>query len=212
MPKKVLIIVLAIVVVIGVVGGLLWFRSRQIAREVLSPAEETSEITPTQTGAKLLTWNDPAGFTFQYPAEGGIKINKHPEDNTNYANLDFYIEGKDGAVKILASDTKYKSAAEWATKEKRNLQVSGGGTEFTLSGKLARKIIFPDTLTTIVGTVDEEILFTIELVPDKEGFWQKVFDQIVSTFKLVYPTAAPATKESGGSSDSDVIEEEEIIE
>jgi len=219
MQKKVLII-LAVVVVVGVIGGLLWFRSRQTAPEVLSPAEETSEITPTQTGAKLLTWNDPAGFSFQYPAEaesdsaeGGIKVNKHPEDNTNYANLDFYIEGKEGGILIMASDTKYASADDWATKDKKN-SLAGGGTKTTLGGKVARKISFPsgEPLQTIVGTVNDEILFTVGLKSGSESFWQNTFDQIVSTFTFVYPTSAPASKESGGSSDSDVIEEEEIIE
>ena len=211
MQKKVLIIILAAVVVIGVVGGSLWFRSRQITPEVLSPAKEPIfEITPTQTEAKLLTWNDPAGFTFQYPSK--VMVNKHSEDNTNYAHLDFYIEGKEGAVKILASDTKYKTTEEWATKDKRNSQIGRGGTAIFLSGKPARKITFADDQTTTVGVVDEGILFTIELVPDKEGFWQKTFAQIVSSFTFVYPTAAPSSQESGGGSDSDVIEEEEIIE
>jgi len=52
----------------------------------------------------------------------------------------------------------------------------------------------------------------VGLKSGSESFWQNTFDQIVSTFTFVYPTSAPASKESGGSSDSDVIEEEEIIE
>lgn len=209
MQKKVLII-LIVAVIIGVVGGFLWLRSRRTPPEVISPARQTSEMNPAQTEAKLLTWNDQAGFAFQYPS--GMKINKHDEDKENYAHLDLYLDGKDGVVKILASDTKYKTAEEWATKEKRNSQISGGGEEFTLSGKPARKIFFPDTQTTIIGTVDEEILFTIELVPDKEGFWQKTFDQIVSSFKFVAPTVAPVSAKNGESVGSDIIEEEEIIE
>jgi len=207
--KKVLII-LALVVVIGVIGGLLWFRSRQTAPEVLSPTQRTSEVTPTQTGKNLLTWNDQAGFTFQY--QPGMKINKHDEDQENYAHLDLYLDSKDGAVKILASDTKYKTVGDWATKEKKNAQTGTVKTETTLSGKPAMKITFPETKETIIGIIDEGILFTIELTPDKEGSWQKVFDQTVSSFTLVYPTAAPSSQGSSAGSDSDVVEEEEIIE
>lgn len=207
--KKVLII-LAVVVVISVIGGLLWFRSRQTASEVLSPTEQTSEVTPAQTGANLLTWNDQAGFTFQY--QPGIKINKHDEDQGNYAHLDLYLDSKDGVVKILASDTKYKTAEEWANKEKKSSQAEVEIMEATLSGKSARKITFSDTQTTTIGVVDEGLLFTIKLEPDKEGYWQKIFDQTVSTFTLVYPTAAPSSQGSSAADDSSVIEEEEIIE
>lgn len=205
--KKVLII-LAVIVVISVIGGLLWFRSKKTATVAVPSVEETSGITPTRAQTNLLTWNDPAGFTFQY--QPGIKINKHEEDNENYSHLDLFLDSKEGSVKILASDTKYKTIEEWATKDKRNSQAGVQRTEATLSGKPAMKIT--DAQGMIIGTIDEGILFTIELTPDKEGFWQKVFDQTVSSFTLVYPTAAPSSQGSSAGSSSNVVEEEEVIE
>lgn len=207
--KKILII-LAGIVILGVIGGLLWFRSRQTEDKVVSPMEETSEITPTPAKTQLLIWNDQAGFTFQY--QPGININKHDEDQENYAHLDLFMDSKEGSVKILASDTEYKTIEEWATKDKKNSQTGAQRTETTLSGKPAMKVTFADTQGTMVGVIDEGILFTIELVPDQEGFWQKVFDQTISSFTLVYPTAAPSSQGTGSGDGSDVIEEEEIVE
>ena len=196
MKSKALLVVVPVAVIL-VGAGVYFFVSRKSNGEITSPLIQNQEAA-SAPAPKLLTWNDQAGFSFQYPE--GLKINKHPEDNTNYANLDFYIDGKDGAVKVLAADTKYKSAVEWASR----------GMEVSLSGKPARKIVSPDTNEITIGLVDEGILFTIKLIPGKESYWQNVFAQIVSSFKLVYPTKAPVSN-SGGAS-GEIIEEEEVIE
>lgn len=218
MQKKVLIVLAAVVLVIGVVGGLLWFRSRQTTSEVSPTKEETSGITPTQTEVKLLTWNDPAGFTFQYDPK--LKIDNHPEDQVNYANLEIKQPGKEGKITVMASDTKYTDLSNWVKKDK--IFKDGSFVNTTLGGKEAKKVLIANSKKVVVGTIDDEILFTIELDPTimstvepEENFyknWEKFFEEIVSSFKFVTPTVAPASTGSGESTGSDVIEEEEIIE
>lgn len=209
MKKKVAILLVVLgIILLGIFG----LRSLKSKSETVSPAGPLSqETSPTSAPleSKTLTWKDQAGFIFNYPE--GIKINDHPEDNTNYSHLDLTAAEKNGGILIMASDTGYKSAAEWGTKDRRNSQIGGGGTAINLGGKPGRKISFPDDKTTIVGTVDEGILFTIKLTPEESGYWEKTFDQIVSSFEFWQPTpaesSAPAS-DGGG----DVIEEEEIIE
>lgn len=220
MQKKVLII-LGAVVVIGV-GGLLWFKSKQTTSEVISPAQQqTSGVTPTQAETKLLTWNDPAGLTFQYDSK--LKIDNHPEDQVNYANLEIKQLGKEGKIIIMAADTKYTDLNDWVKKDK--IFKDGSFVNTTLGSKEAKKVSIANSKRVVVGTINDAILFTIELDPTtatavvpEESFyqnWEKSFEEIVSSFKFVTPTAAPVSKVSGGSTGStgsDVIEEEETIE
>lgn len=218
MQKKVLII-LGAVVVISVVGGLVWFKSRQTTSEVISPAQQqTSEVIPTQAEAKLLTWNDPAGFTFQYDSK--LKIDNHPEDQVNYANLEIKQLGKEGKIIVMAADTKYTDLNDWVKKDK--IFKDGSFVNTTLGAKEAKKVSIANSKRVVVGTINDAILFTIELDPTitttvvpEESFyqnWEKSFEEIVSSFKFVTPTAAPVSKVSKESTGSDVVEEEETVE
>ena len=165
-----------------------------------------AQTTPSE--AKLLNWSDQAGFIFNYPAD--LKVDKHPEDNISYANLDFSYETGKNLVKVLAVDSKYKTLDEWAKKDKQ--AVGGSAIDGNMAGKAAKKIIFDSTGKIVIGIIDDSILFTVEVSPDKEGKLQKVFDTITSSFALVTPTPAKTQTGTSTNSSSDIIEEEEVVE
>lgn len=201
MQKKVIIIFSVVGVLLVLAAGVWYLKMKSGNAEIVSPnSAETSKL-PT-AAPKLLAWNDPAGFTFQY--NGILKIDNHPEDKVNYANLEIKEPGKEGKILILASDTKYKDVSEWVAKD-ANLK-GGNVVDITLGGKAAKKISLADSSKVIIGAIDDKILFTIELNSTSDT-------TIVSSFKFVYPTSAPKTPAGGSSSTgSDIIEEEEIIE
>jgi len=208
MKSKVLLIVVFVCLLLAG-GGIYLFTSRSKTKETVSPASQEQILPKPTASPKLLTWNDPAGFTFQYDL--GLEIDNHPEDEINYANLEITEPGQEGKILIMASDTKYKTVAEWAAK----------AVDTTLGGKPAKKVKFADSIKVVVGAIDDKILFTIEMGPTtmttevkSEEYlltWQKRFDQIVSSFEFVYPTSVPS---AGGntSAGGEIIEEEEIIE
>lgn len=74
------------------------------------PVVETQNIisAPTPTSVSLLTWTDTAGFSFQYPS--GTTIDKHPEDNVNYANLTLTFPNKTTAQVIMSDKIASKVA------------------------------------------------------------------------------------------------------
>jgi len=195
MRKKVVVILLVLGVALVLAGIGAWFFLAREPADMISPTEPT---TTTPSIPQILTWKDPAGFIFEYPS--GLKIDNHPEDEINYANLEITSPGKTGKIKIMASDTKLKKISEWEKGQKEFSMTS-------LAGKEAKKIILGTDKTTI-GTIDSDILFTVETEPETDSsFWQKIFDQIVLSFEFFYPT--PASGSPGG---GDIIEEEEIIE
>ena len=200
-------VTIAIVVAL-LVGGGVWYFSRnvQTSPPVTPGGQESTESLEIPSQTK--TWTDQAGFTFEYSS--ALRIDNHPEDKVNYANIEMTLDGINGRILIMASDTTYQTIDSWAAKDPQ-AKLAGGGTQTTLGGKAARKLIYTETNITKIAAVDEMILFSLDLEPDQEGEMQKYYDQIVASFTFVYPTQAQSSTTGGGSS-SDIIEEEEIIE
>lgn len=184
------------VLVLG--GGLVAFRL-SASRRVISPVEPT----PTPATGRLLTWEDPAGFKFTYPAE--IKIDSHPEDKINYANLDL------GKMKILMADNSYKSLEDWAKKQ----QAAGGQVlDSNLGEKPAKKAIFATPSKIVIATIDAEALVLLEIDLGEGNYWTQVYNDLVASFEFI-PLASeptPPAAKSGSSGGGVIEEEEEIVE
>lgn len=154
--------VLIVIVVGGLLGGAgsgyyLWY-GRGKPTSPLSGSTVSIE-TPTPTPQELITWTDPAGFSFQYPKE--LSLNKHDEDNQNYAHLEFTMKDHPGNLIVWAKDTNSTDVAKWVKSEKRFLNANSLDT--TLGGKPGKKImVSTPSAMLITGTIDEGIVFTIE--------------------------------------------------
>lgn len=174
-----------------------------------------TEIAPSPTVIvdKLVEWKDPAGFVFEYPER--LKIDNHPDDKVNYANLKISDQENGGEILIMAKDTEYAKVDAWVKSDKA---VVGGKVEdILLSGLKAKKITFNDGKT-VVGTIDEAILFTIEgnfLTSPRMG---EVFETIIESFKMVIPEessdkpvseGATNTSDYGNSDFEEIGEDEE---
>lgn len=203
--KKSLIIA-GVIIVVGVAGcGVYIFRDtlfKTSSPTVLQTVQETKE--------EMISWDDPAGFSFQYPK--GIEINKHDEDTENYAHLELTNKTHTGRLIIWAKDTTYGDVAAWVTKDTtlKNAAV----IDTILGGKPAKKIILVgSTKKFITGAIDEQILFTVEAEPTEgDAFWQKTYDTIVQSFAFVpvggNDTGTMSTVEDSGP----VVDEEEVLE
>lgn len=162
-------------------------------------------VTPAPAPARLLTWTDPAGFTFQYPE--GLTINKHEDDNANYAHLEFTSKDHQGNLIVWAKDTN-DHLSSWIENDKRFNGASVIDTAF--AGVAGKKILIltPSALL-ISGAIDQAILFTVETkLVDKE-FWNKVHDTIAGSFAFIPDNPG----QSGGSAGSaQAVDEEETIQ
>ncbi|MCJ7786821.1 hypothetical protein MUP06_01215 [Patescibacteria group bacterium] len=208
--KKRLLITLGILVLLLAGGGLYYFKFYQkSSSSLINPLTNQN-----QSEAKLLTWEDPAGFKFSYPEE--IKINNHPEDEENYAHLELTSDSHQGSILVWMKDTNYKTIEDWAKKDPS--ASSGQVFDSDLGGAPAKKVasLNPKKLTT--ATVDVDVLVLVELTSE-ETWWNETYNQILSSFEFIslqgekISTPAKVSGSSGQTSEGGIIDEgEEIVE
>lgn len=202
------IIIGSIVLGLLIISGVLFiFRSKWM------PTKHQSDVLPTTTEIKkeMVKWEDPAGFSFQYPKE--ILVNKHDEDVENYAHVEFTSATHPGTIIVWAKDTVYETVASWIKNDKT--VASGTFIDTTLGGKEAKKIVLTGTTKKlIIGAIDDDILFTIEAEPIDESFWNEVYQGMIQTF--TFSPLEETTTESSAATDEDAssydYDEEEVLE
>ena len=195
MSYKKMWFILALVLLAG--GAIMFFVSRpkQVAKNInLIDTAKTNSPSLIPTPAALVTWEDEAGFSFQYPE--GITIDKHPNDMENYANLTLTDNGQAGSINILMSDNN-NTLDKWTNP-----------IDTVLGGKDGKKNL--DTAGMTIGVLDNDVLVTLKrsttLSPLLESAWQSITD----SWEFIYPTpkTAPKTQTTVETDGGDVLEEE----
>lgn len=180
--------------VLAVVGiGLYFFQKKS---SVITPGEA---IAPTLTPkVELTTWNDPAGFSFQYPKN--LSVNKHEEDNENYAHVELTNNEHPGKIIVWVKD----APAKWP--------FEGGTTlDTTLGGLAAKKILTTAPVKMLTtGVITDNLLFSVEATLTDSEYWNGVHDTITSSFAFTDDTSAPAAV--GGAAPASDFDEEEVVE
>lgn len=210
MSKKILLLLLIFITV-----GLLAYvfssaRKKQVDEKINSPViEEKSD--------KLLTYNDPTGFSFSYPEKVQITAIE-TVDNDIYSSLNLSAKEKQGNISVEVITSDLQKIDDWFTRT----NFSGGKN---LSGLKKLKIADLDArqfkeegkLTTIA--LDPGVLFTITVdYKTEKDFWEAVNNQVIASFVFLAPESQKASTANGSgttsdSSDEDVIfEGEEIVE
>jgi hypothetical protein len=186
---KYIIITVVVLAVVG--GGFLYFNQKKSS--VITPGESLAP-TPTPT-VELTTWNDPAGFSFQYPKD--LTVDKNEEDDDNYAHVEFTNPNHPGSIIVWASDPP----RVWPPKE-------GISIDTTLGGEAAKKImISTPSAKLIVGTIFDGLLFKIEGTYSDKQFWQPIQDTIIASFAFIQEASAVSGEASG-----DAVDEQEVLQ
>jgi hypothetical protein len=203
---KRLLVVLAVVIIISAAGGGIYILSGKSQTPVVSPQGE-STVTPTPQTVEKLTWTDPAGFTFEYPKD--ITVNKHDEDQVNYAHIELTHKDNPGVIIIWAKDTTAADGAGWVKSEKSLT----GGTVFdtSLGGIAGKKVLLTAPKKVVVSAVvDEGVVFYVEGMFDASDYWTKTYDMITASFS--FSTEKQQGAGAAGSQDEQSVDEEEVIE
>ena len=206
MSKKLIIILVsffgtAIIVAIG------WFLYQSKSDDgLVSPLgkqEEKEEFS-------LIDWEDPAGFKFAYPDV--LEIDPHEEDEENYAHLELTSQDHPGSNLIWMKDTDYENLDEWLEGE----QIETLVFDSELGGESAKKITYNEPRKLITAAIDVDVLVLIEVMPE-DNWWEEVANQILDSFEFILlaseqdQTPQPAANNSY--TGSGIIEEpEEIFE
>ena len=221
------VIVGIIVFIFALANTGLYFWSK-LQKPVVKPeGSQLSTSVPTPPPASQKTWDDPAGFTFQYPER--LIINKHEEDNENYAHVELTDANHKGNVIVWVKDAPkgknrkvVTSLSEWIESDTRF--DSANILDTSLGGKPAKKILLqiPQKMI-IVGTVSDGLLFTIDGDLSDAEYWTPLSSGIADSFKFTTPkdpetvsqpagTSTQTVVTDSGSGGEEAVDEEEIIE
>ena len=183
-------IIFAIIIPIGLI--IIYFISRPIPQKSV----ETTLISPSPTPipVTLATWTDEAGFSFQYP--DGIAINKHPDDNENYANLTLTDTDQEGSIDIVMSD-KNNTMDKWANPIDTILGEKDGKKNITAT-------------KTIIGVIDNDVIVTLTRSAKLSQLLETTWQNITDSWVFIYPTPkAVKTVQTNTNTDSGNVLEEE---
>jgi hypothetical protein len=213
--KKALIIGGIILVTLGIGAGAYMYMNRS-ASDTVSPQSADASVSPT-AAPKMLTWSDPAGFTFTYPDT--VSLNKHDEDQVNYAHVELTNTGHPGNIIVWVKDVPpgVTTTASWVTKD---ASLSAGLLfDTTLGGQPAKQIIITSPQKReVTGAVYDGALFYIETFPGTDTYWKDIATDLTKSFAFqpVQDSSAASSQgaaASSGSADGEpAVDEEEVLQ
>jgi hypothetical protein len=213
MSKKLVIVIIFLVVGVlglGFVFGndlISWIKPRENFNHQVG--EKTSK-SAEKISFDLTEWKDPAGFSFEYPKE--VKINNHPEDETNYAFLELTAAGKEGKIIILCRDSQYATLADWFKKDET---VKLGNALDTKVASVSAKRVALGVNREISGLMDADgVFYTIERQDPDDSYWREAYKVVLNSFKFIPLAGETASDFSNwmGNFDTESVDAVEPVE
>ncbi len=172
MKKKVVILGIIGVIVVGIVVGCVVISSRKNSQ--MKQASSSTDMVKVET----TLYQDPQlGFTFSYPTS--LTLNPHEEDQENYTHAQFSKGQTDGGVIVWVKDTKYTTLEAWQKGDKE--LATSSAIDTTLASLPAKKIVTADKL--YVAAIDNSLLYLVEL-DGKDPVLQSAFTTMVESFRF----------------------------
>lgn len=203
---------LLIIITILLVLAIIFFLIRKPFKKPLTPLSEKS-LPGVEEQFTLKTWEDPAGFSFNYPEI--LKIDIHEEDEISYAHLELTREGKSGRLLVMVNDSDYSTLDQWLKEDKEVRDASALDTQ--VAEMKAKKVALKEgkEITTFIDL--DQVIYKIIKEPKGENFWNQVYKTFLDSFKLISlkgesEEAFQNWLEGFETSDVDVVEPVEIIE
>jgi len=205
MNRKLFIIILAVLLLLSVLGGgaYLYLKSSQ------NPVSPVVISTVSPTPEPVSEWKDQAQFTFSYPES--LTVDPHPENMTDYAQVELKSASHSGSLTIWVKDTKAETIDDWITQNKVE-----GSLDSTLGGADAKRFIdSSDKEVMSVAGLQFGYLYRVDAKLTDRDFWNRVSDTVLESFKFTENTDTAASSSSGSDetySEDAGAGDEEIIE
>jgi hypothetical protein len=195
--KKALIIAGIVVMALAASIGII-FTAGKNPKPVSKSSPQTA-AAPTPIPKARSNWDDPAGFTFTYDPD--LTIDKHDEDQVNYAHIEMTNSKHKGTVIIWEKDTTAADAGAWVNTEK---EYQGANViDTTFAGQPGKKIVITQPARKMVtGTVYDGFLFYAETWGEDQTYWQNEYDSILASFTLKPDDSGTGSNNSSGSDQS----------
>lgn len=203
---------MVIVVVLAAGTGLYIFTQPKNLKPLAEPVSQApKEVVPSKT---FIDYSDPSGFSFSYPDNISI-ANRASEgsdtavDPNAYADLQLFSKDKNGSLNLKVADTKFKKIEDFL--KDNEIPETVVPTEKKLGDLKAYEIKTSDRL--ILASIDQGVLFTVEMPLIEEPFWNEVYAQVVSGFTFAAPEPETTQTAAAVSLEDEVLfEGEEVVE
>lgn len=206
MSKKGVLLIGVLFLVLAAGGESFFYLKNKQAESLVSPTSEAPSQSSSQT--QNLTYEDEAGFSFQYPNTLGV-VEIEINDPSLYSSLELSSKkfpGEKIIVKIM--DTNVSTVDQWLKKNPQT-GVVGSSSQITLAGMNGQQLSFNNPAKNLILVIDSGILYELE-APSGDSFWDDSFKTISSSFQFISDKSSSSGTSGGGSS---VIDEgEETIE
>ncbi len=201
-----------VIAVVGLAAGSVYLLHNK-STGISSQGGTESHISPTATPipVELATWKDDAGFSFQYPKD--LTVNKHEEDQDNYAHVELIHKDHPGGIIVWVKDLPAGVTTLDSLVKKNYTNAMALDTK--LGGEPAKKILMttPTRILT-VSAINDSLLFSVEGTMNDEAYWQNVHDTVTGSFTFLSDAPAQAVGAAsnvpaGGEND---VDEEEVVQ
>lgn len=199
--KTILLLGLIVILVIGIAWVISFRPQKPLTSPKLTQQEIQNKISPSET---LIEYNDAAGFAFSYPDNLSI-VKNELEDNITFADLQLSSKDISGSLNLKITESKLTSLDEWLKSNK----ITQTPKEVKLGSLKATEVKLNDRL--ILASLDQGVLFSIEMPLIEEDFWLKVYEDILTNFSFTAPESVASQANTALTNDVS-FEGEEVIE
>ena len=199
--KTVVLFGLIVILIIGIVWALSFRPQGPLTSPKLSQEGIQKQINPSEI---LIEYNDPSGFTFSYPDNLSI-VKNEVEDDITFADLQLSSNDISGSLSFKITESKLTSLDEYLKINK----ITQTPKEVSMGKLEAIEVKLGDRL--ILASLDQGVLFNIEVPLIEEDFWMKVYKDILTNFSFASPEVVTSQDNSVLTSDVS-FEGEEVVE
>jgi len=210
MNKNKLSITIGVLIVAVIISFLIFRSSQQISKSSGKINTSGNSSLKSITSSSFLEYNDPVGFSFNFPNSVVVSPKKTTDDNV-YSSLNVTSSSTSGKITIEAVSSDLLTL-------KSLISTKTNVTDIKLADLDAKQYTEKGNVITLA--LDKGVLFTITSSSGENvNFWKEINNKIISSFVFALPETtqvdsdATSQSDSTDSTESDVsFEGEETIE
>jgi len=198
---------LAILITLGI-GAMAFWQLKLVNRKA-KPEAEINIKEAVLPLTKTLTYEDWAGFKFDYPES--LKIEEvEIDDKTVYSSLELTAANGE-KLNLRVADTEFKNIAEWQKEFEKKYLVTLV-KDVLWEEMAARQLVYgaPKRLMTL--TIDNGVLYSLDSLKDEYEFWEKTQNSIVNSFMFTQTAENQAKPAVTPEANEEIVLVEETIE